>query len=252
VTRSRTDTGFFLVDQALDMLYNAYAQITAKCSSENHHAYALFMYVKDDRIERACYSRGSHKIQYESATREVQMAIELYCAFAAGKSLDQVTRAGLSEIAAANGHADVDLSFVGERLATLSPDQMTPEGMEPLRREVGEVVFALLFGGAVPFVLFNWAALNLEIKRIVERVLGMGPRERVRFRDVREVYALLEALNQQPALSRRGRGLELGVRSLHLNTVDESSLRSAYQRDTYAGLLAEAKERGFVNHFEAA
>jgi hypothetical protein len=34
--------------------------------------------------------------------------------------------------------------------------------------------------------------------------------------------------------------------------VDESSLRSAYQRDTYAGLLAEAKERGFVNHFEAA
>jgi hypothetical protein len=255
VTRSRTDTGFFLVDQALDMLYNAYAQITAKCSSENHHAYALFMHVKDDRIERASYSRGSHKIQYESATREVQTAIELYCAFATGKSLEQVTGAGLLEIAAAHGHgaAGLDLKSVRERLATLGPGGPEgPEAMEPLRRELGDVVFSLLFGGAVPFVLFNWAAVNLQLKRIVESVLGVGPRDRIHFRDVREMYALLEALHGQPMLSRRGRGLELGVRSLHLNKVDESSLRSAYQRDTYDFFLAEAEERGFLSHFEVA
>lgn len=234
------------------MLYNAYAQITAKCSSENHHAYALFMHVKDDRIERACYSRGSHKIQYESATREVQTAIELYCAFATGKSLEQVTRAGLLEIAAANGQgaAGADLKSIRERLVTLG--SQSPEGMEPLRRELGDVVFSLLFGGAVPFVLFNWAAVNLQLKRIVESVLGVGPRDRVHFRDVREMYALLEALHGQPLLSRRGRGLELGVRSLHLNKVDESSLRSAYQRDTYDIFLAEAEERGFLSHFEVA
>ncbi len=252
MTRNRTDTGIHLVDRALDVLYNAYAQITAKCSSENHHAYALFMHVKDHRIERACYSRGSSKIQYESATREVQTAIELYCAFAAGKSLEQVTHAGLPEIAAAHGHADVDLKSLSERVATLSSDQMAPEDMAPLRGELGEVVFSLLFGGAVPFVLFNWAAVNLQLKRTVETVLGVGPRDRVLFRDVREMYALLEALHGQAILSRRGRALELGVRSLHLNTVDESSLRSAYQRDTYDTFLAEAEARGFLSHFEVA
>ena len=66
------------------------------------------------------------------------------------------------------------------------------------------------------------------------------------------MYKLLEALQSQPLLSRRGRSLELGVRSLHLNTVDESSMRSAYQRDTYGTLMSQAKELGFLTHFEVA
>jgi hypothetical protein len=236
-----------ILDQGCACMCNAYAQITAKCSSENHHAYALFMYVKDDDvIERACYSRGSLKIQYESASREVQTAIELYCAFATGKTVDQVMRAGLSEIAAEHGHGALDLRSLSERVSGMNADDM-----EPLRRELGDVVFSLLFGGAVPFVLFSWAALNLAVKRIVERVLGVGPRDRIRFRDTREMYALLAALHDHPVLDQRGRSLELGVRSLHLNTVDESSMRSAYQRDTYADFLVGAKERGFLPHFEA-
>ena len=237
-----------VLDQGCACVYNAYAQITASCSAENHHAYALFMYVKDDdQIERACYSRGSSKIQYESASREVQTAIELFCAFATGKNLEQVMRAGLVEIAAEHGHGNLDLKSVDERLAAMNGDDM-----EPLRRELGEVVFPLLVGGAIPFVLFRWATLNMKIKRTIKRVLGMGPRDRIRFRDAREMYALLEALHEHPVLDKRGRSLELGVRSLHLNTVDESSMRSAYQRDTYAAFLAEAQERGFLNHIEAA
>jgi hypothetical protein len=235
-----------ILDQGCACMCNAYAQITARCSSENHHAYALFMYVKDDDlIERACYSRGSHKIQYESASREVQTAIELYCSFATGKTLEQVMRAGLSDIAAEHGFSNLNLKSMDERLSGMNADDM-----EPLRRELGEVVFSLLFGGAVPFVLISWAALNLAVKRTVERVLGVGPRDRIRFQGTREMYALLEALHEHPVLDLRGRSLELGVRSLHLNTVDESSMRSAYQRDTYAGFLAGAKERGFLSHFE--
>lgn len=247
---SAADTNKFILDRGCACSYNAYAQITAKCSSENHHAYALFMLVRDDdRIDRACYTSGSHKIQYESASREVQTAVELYCSFATGKTLGQVMRAGLVDLAAENGHGVLDMKSVDEQLAQKNAGDAD---MEPLRHELGDRVFSLLVGGAVPFVLFNWAALNVQLKRIVRRVLGVGPRDRIRFRDAREMYALLEALHEHPILDQRGRSLELGVRSLHLNTVDESSIRSAYQRYTYATLMAEAKERGFLPHFEAA
>jgi len=248
MTSLAAGTDKHILDQGCACTCNAYAQITAKCSSENHHAYALFIHVEDDgRIARACYSRGSHKIQYESASGEVQAAIELYCAFAVGKTLEQVTGVGLAEFAAEHGYNNLDLKSVNKRLSTMNT---TDEDMEPLRGELGEEVFSLLFGGAVPFVLFSWAALNINIKRTVARVLGVGPRERIRFRDTHEMYALLDALRDHPVLGRRARSLEIGVRSLHLSTVDESSMRSAYQRDTYATYLAEAKERGFLSHFE--
>jgi hypothetical protein len=245
---SAAETNKYILDRGCACSYNAFAQITAKCSSENHHAYALFMLVNEnERIERACYTSGSHKIQYESSSREVQTAIEMYCEFAAGKTLAQVTRAGLADLAADQGHGVLDMKSVDEQLSKKNADDAD---MAPLRRELGEEVFSLLVGGAVPFVLFSWAALNVQLKRIVRRVLGVGPRDRIRFRDGREMYALLEALHDHPLLDRLGRSLELGVRSLHLNTVDESSMRSAYQRDTYDTFLAEAKERGFLSHFE--
>jgi hypothetical protein len=36
---------------------------------------------------------------------------------------------------------------------------------------------------------------------------------------------------------------------MHLNTVDESSMRSAYQRGTYLHFLKEAEVRGFRANF---
>lgn len=224
---------------------NAYAQITAKCSAKQNHAFALYMSVRGDRVGGACYSEGSGKIQNDRSSRDVEAAVKLFCGYLSGRPLDTLANTHLADLLEASGHDRTLLDSVRRPTASSTGGEL-----EDLRRTFGDAAVSLLVGGAIPYVLFNWALLNFEIKRAVTKVLGIAPGEPVRFREVDEMYALLGELREQPVLAGWGRSLELGVRALHLNTVDESSMRSAYQRGTYLHFLQEAERHGFLGNFQ--
>ena len=224
---------------------NAYAQITARCSQKNQHAFALTLKITRGRVDRISYAKGGAKVQNLASSPEIETAVACFCDFARGKTVKAVLGAGLPAMANHFGLDD------GEIVAGQPSFPANPEEQEDLRLRLGEPLFSLFVGGAIPFVLFNWAVLNHEIKRAVAKTVGCKATDVVRLRGVDDVRILLRELSANPFLGRRTRGLEIGIRSLHLNTVDESSLRTAYQRDTLPDLLAVARERGFWDQFEA-
>ncbi len=223
---------------------NAYAQITARCSAEHNHAFALYMNLRGDRVGGACYSEGSGKIQNDRSSREVEAAVRFFCGYLSGRPLEEIAQARLPDLVAHGGQDPTVLEQAGDLSPTASEEEL-----HEVRERVGAGPFSLLVGGAIPFVLFNWALLNHQVKQAVQRVLGTRPGEVVRFRGVDDVYALVDELRQNPILASWGRSLELGVRAMDLNTVDESSMRSAYQRGTYLHFLKEAEKRGFRANF---
>lgn len=224
---------------------NAYAQITARCSQKNQHAFALMLKIARGRVVHVSYAKGGAKVQNLASSPEVETAVACFCDFARGKTVKAVLGAGLPALA---DHFGLDDS---EIVAGQPSFPTNPAEQEDLLLRLGEPLFSLFVGGAIPFVLFNWAVLNHEIKRAVTKTVGGKTTDPVRLRGVDDVRALMKQLSAHPLLGRRARGLEIGIRSLHLNTVDESSLRTAYQRDTLPDLLAAARERGFWDQFEA-
>jgi hypothetical protein len=198
--------------------------------------------VEDQRIERIQYSKGGSKLRNLGESHEIETAMAMFCAYAEGRPITTVKGVTLDRLA---DHFKL--------AASPAPDQLpvTADEQEALRRQFGDPLFSLFTGGAIPFVLFHWALLNHAIKQAVSKVLRVGPTETIRFRSVTDIYRLMDELSQHEIFARCRRGLEMGVRSLHLYNVDESSLRAAYQRDTHLELLEEAARRGFLNHFES-
>jgi hypothetical protein len=103
----------------------------------------------------------------------------------------------------------------------------------------------------MPFILLNWALSNHKVKQAIRETVNVDRDERVSLGDVTGVEALLRRLVDIPQFGSQGRSLELAIRSLEGNTVDESMLRSAYQRSSLKALRSLAQARGFVDPFLA-
>ncbi|MEX0729537.1 MAG: hypothetical protein WED00_03550 [Aquisalimonadaceae bacterium] len=225
---------------------HGFAQLTARCSQNNQHAYVLHLDLAGGLVRRIRYARGSAKVQSQSAAPEVETAMALFCRFAEGRLARVVLEANLDDLAQECAPEN------GEEAGRPQSFPVTPDELLALRLRFQEPLSSLYLGGAIPFILFRWALLNLEIKQAVYRVMNTPDSAPVRLDSVESLNALMRELSANPALSRRIRGLELGVRSLNRHTVDESILRSGYQRETYADLLALAARRGFAGQFEAS
>lgn len=216
--------------------HDAFAQITARCSQKVEHAYAVYLWVEGDRVTSARYTRGSAK--FNGGGDLVEQAVAHFCAYMAGRAIRDVE--GISPEALAREGAGPAVA------AGILPGQAVGGGSDAGENEL----FSMLrVGGALPFILFNWAWVNHQLKRAVAEVTGTDHGGIVRLRDPADVERLLDVLSRMPAFSRQRRGIEIGIRSLDMNTVDESSLRSAYQRASLQTLYELARLRGFADEF---
>ena len=204
---------------------NAFAQITAKCMEHNQHVFSMFLRIRDDTVNDIRFAKGSAKFSQSSSGNHVENAVELFCAFANKKNINEVSGVTFSRL------CDY-FKCIGNSYP--ETDALTSD---------------LYGGGAIPFMLFRWALVNYSLKISISRILGIAPDDQVVFDDAAQVYEILREIEAAPPFGQDRRAMELAIRALHMKTVDESTLRTLYQRALQPGLLKEAGIRGFNSNF---
>ncbi len=235
-----------LISDAGTADHDAFAQITARCSQQVEHAYAVYLWVDSDRVGDARYTHGSMKFNGGYGADAVEQAVAYFCSFMVGRALGDVESISPELL-------------IQERTRLATEDakrsaQSVPGQDADCKGEQGEgsELFRILqTAGALPFVLFNWARANYQLKRVIAEITGTRRGDVVRLRKSADVARLLTQLEHVPIFAQQRRGLEIGIRSLDMNTVDESSLRSAYQRASLETLHALAQHRGFADEFSS-
>ncbi len=220
--------------------FHGYAEITARCSNNNLHAYGLYVGIEKGVITRVGYTKGAGKARNAASTDEVHASVAAFCGYVKGKRIEDALavdmKSILSHYGCWNGHSP-------GLLKTL--ERSRPEDLVQFKATTPDALFSLALGGGLPFVLLNWAILNYTIKNELVNIVGDAAQPFVRFKDVNQALKLVNALKNHPALGAQRRAMEIGVRALQFNSVDDSSLRLAYQRHTFDGFAKNANAKGF-------
>lgn len=220
--------------------HDAFAQITARCSQDVVHAYAVYLWVERGRVGSVRYARGSAKLSGRGDSDEVESAVARFCSFIEGREIREV-----EDITPEKLVADAATTPSGD---PAHRSGSTGDNGDPTRA-AGTPLDVLRATGMLPFILFNWAWSNYQLKRLVAEVLPMRRGDVVRLSGPADVDSLLRGLAGIPAFARQRRGLEIGIRSLNMNKIDEASFRSAYQRASLEHLRGLARRRGFADEF---
>ena len=224
--------------------WTGYARITARCSDDNVHSYALYVRFGSERVASAGYTRGLGKFRVRQVNPEVDFAMDALCLALEGRPVDTIADLGLAEVLRA---LQLDPASVARALAVSGAQEPTNMGVpqrERLRQEMGESAFAAYMGGGLAHILVQLSVVNHRIKQAVSEVLQSSPNAVVHWSSLQQVSAVVERLLQIPALGDR-RAIDLGVRSMQFHRVDESSFRSAYQRWLFPRLARQAAAAGF-------
>ena len=118
--------------------YSAFAQITARCSQQVNHAYAVYVWVKCDRVERISYMRGSGKFGSSPGSDIVEEAVANFCAFMNGRFLHEAEEISLQSLMP---------NCAAHRNECQLAAAKTSDWLYDVLRQ----------GGTMPFILMNWA-----------------------------------------------------------------------------------------------
>jgi hypothetical protein len=220
--------------------FNGYAEITARCSNNNLHAYGLYVGIEKGVITRVGYTKGAGKARNAASTDEVHTSVAAFCGFIKGKRIEEALSLDMKTLL---GHYGCWDGRSQGSLNTLA--KSNPEDLVQHKSSVPDALFSLALGGGLPYVLLNWVILNYTIKSELEKIVGDAAQPFVRFKDAAQALKLVDALKSHPALGPQRRAMEIGVRALQFNSVDDSSLRLAYQRHTFEGFAKSAAANGF-------
>ena len=216
--------------------FNGFAQITARCSGNSRHAYALYANIDGGTIKRLAY-RNARVDESSAAAVDMGLALEAVCEHLEGQPVEAAAQLELRTLLGAGGYGEIECEKLLREMRALNGRAVEKDHASRL----GAVPFALYAGGVLPFVLVNWALTNQRIRSILEEVEPLGLHA-----TSEQLGLLVGRLKGLPEFAGgQGRCIELAVRGLRTSSLDQSSFRSAYQRALFPGLLARARAAGF-------
>ena len=214
--------------------FNGFAQITARCSGNSRHAYALYANIENGAIRRLTYRNARVDDSSLDSAVEVGIALEAFCDYLEGRRVEEIEQIDLLSLLVARGYdrSECENLICEMRSRTVEWTHTTRSQEEP---------FALYAGGVLPFVLIHWAVTNQRIRSILEEQRPLGPGATAA--QLEQIVHRLRTLSE--FAGGQGRCIELAVRGLRTSSLDQSSFRSAYQRALFPGLVARARVAGF-------
>ncbi|MFZ5895470.1 MAG: aminotransferase class V-fold PLP-dependent enzyme [Myxococcota bacterium] len=224
-------------DAVAEGAFNGFAQITARCSGNSRHAYALYAKIGDGTIEQLAYRNARVDDTAANAAVDMSLALEAFCEYLEGRPVAEIERINLRALLSAQGYGDAECDKLLRQTRGLNGRVIDRTHAARL----GPMPFALYAGGVLPFVLVHWALTNQRIRSILEEDRPIGPDA-----SPDRLELLVARLRSLPEFAGgQGRCIELAVRGLRTSSLDQSSFRSAYQRALFPGLLARARAAGF-------
>ena len=209
-----------------------FANITARCSLNDSHGYSVHLSIEDDVIVDIRYglSQGKHR---SASTPEVESAFNMVCLYLLGKPVARIDQFTCDDVLENARKQLPPLKAVREGNVTRFPMLGMP------------LEYVLKKAGGLAYVLVHWAYANFQIKAVLHHHKLLTNEGQVMLNGAEDVLLGMKLLNAIAIPRQLGRGLDIGLRSVNKRNIDHSILRSAYQRQSYAGLLQSAIAHGF-------